>query len=262
MPTVLQLDLVAAGATWGPGGMRITAVEVGAPVVLLGEDPRVVEVVGRPAADGRSRDIVLRSRDGATHLRATLAPIDRGRVPAPDVSAAAVSLPGTVDDVYPPMFHGPACQVVAGFGRAGNALVTRLPAQLTRWAVGEQPGRLPSHLLELVLQTCGVWELAETGRMMRPSRIDEVVVRYAQQVITPETRVRVRPRSRRSQGERVFDGVALDGAGRELLRVRGYRPVDLGTPAATAATSRIRVALGSLPVHLPQPVPDDQGASR
>ncbi|BEP14080.1 hypothetical protein acdb102_23910 [Acidothermaceae bacterium B102] len=258
LPTALQLDVLAAGICWGSGGLRISAVQVEDPVTFADGAARALEVAGRAAGDGRSRDLVLRSGNGATHLRATVGPLDHGGdIPSSDGSVGQVHLPGAADLVYPPMFHGPAFQVIGRFGRQGAALVSQPPTELVRWDVHEHAGGLPTHLLELILQTCGVWELAETGRMMRPYRIDEVVVRRQS---TPTARVRVRARAGRGPGDRVFDGVALDESGHELVRVRGYRPVDLGGPTDGATTRRIRAALA--PSERPTQSPSDEGVTR
>jgi hypothetical protein len=258
LPTVLQLDVASAGTCWGSGGLRISGIQVEDPVTFPEDAARVLEVAGRAAADGRSRDLVLRSADGVTHLRATVGPLDHGGdVPSSDGSFRQVDLRGAADLVYPPMFHGPAFQVLDRFGPHRSGLVSQLASGLGRWHVHEYAGGLPTHLLELVLQTCGVWELAETGRMMRPHRIDEVVVRRQ-----PAERawVRVRPRGGRGPDDRVFDGVAFDAKGRELLRVRGYRPLDLGSPPDRASAGRLRAALD--PTARPVQSPSDEGVLR
>ena len=240
LPTVLQLDVLVAGTCWGAGGLRISAIEVEDPVVFLDGGPRALEVVGRAAADGRSRHLALRSSDGCPHLRATVSPVDRGADRSPHRPSHRPPLPGGPDLVYPPMFHGPAFQVIGRFGRDGAALVSRPAESLARWDIREHAGGLPTHLLELVLQTCGIWELAETGRMMRPYQIDEVMVKRqpAEGAV-----VRVRPRPGRAQDDRVFDGVAINESGREVLRINGYRPLDLGTPADDRSAQRLRTAL-------------------
>jgi len=52
------------------------------------------------------------------------------------------------------------------------------------------------------------------------------------------------PRPGTGEHERVFDGLAVGINGRVLLRMRGYRPADLGVAASTVVSRRITERIG------------------
>jgi hypothetical protein len=224
VPTVLQLDVLAVAALGIGTGLRATQVRVHDPVILDGS-PREVDVV-EPEAMSPS-DLELRSPAGTLHLAATLVMWSDGMTDALTAVATPTSeISGTPDLVYPPLFHGPAFQVIGAFGRQGDALVSRMHAGTSRLAIPGYCGAVPVAVLELVLQTCGVWELAESGRMMRPWTIDELVVPPGGAETDPTgARVVVTPRAGGSPDTRVFDATAIDVDGRVMLQLRGYRPV-------------------------------------
>jgi Polyketide synthase dehydratase len=248
LPTVVQLDLVA-GATRalrrGDSALRLSRIRVEAPVRLPDLSPRALTLMGRPSRGDQGWDLVLQGDGGVVHLRTSVGrPGEvRGELEPPPVA----DMPGTADLVYPPLFHGPAFRVIGRFGRCDAGLVA-LPAHGRKpWDVPGQGGALPTGLLELVLQTCGVWELAETGRMMRPAHIDEVVVPAHSSSPTcqdVDDLAHVTPRSVDSEAPRIFDAVVRDRAGRVRLQVRGYQPVALGTAVFAEASRRITERIG------------------
>jgi hypothetical protein len=252
LPTVVQLDLVA-GATRalrrGDSALRLSRIRVEAPVRFPDRSPRTLTLVGRPSRGEQGWDVVLQGDGGVAHLRTSVGRPGRGL--GSDLEPAqAGDLPGTPDLVYPPLFHGPAFRVIGRFGRLGEGLAARSAPGRQPWTVPGQVSALPTRLLELVLQTCGVWELAETGRMMRPARIDEVVVPAPQTSTSTSTRedvddeVRLSPRPAGTADARVFDAVVRDRTGRVRLQVRGYQPVALGTAVFAEASRRIAERIG------------------
>jgi hypothetical protein len=265
LPTVMQLDLVArrlttmtaAQQTAPPSaGLLFRGVRVGPPVQFTGPGPYRLDLLGEPGpASGHWRSakgFELRSAmSDAPHLTAHAERVSgpAGRLQA--TSGWAGDLPGGPDLIYPPFFHGPAFQVVGAFGRTGDGgLAARLAPGLAplRWGCG--PTVLRPRLLELLLQCCGLKELADTGRMMVPAAIESVHWRPESLAPIAETSVVAvaRPRSgaQPRQG-RVFDGQVVTPSGTVLLTVTGYQATDLGCPADRRHAARLTQCLASHP---------------
>jgi 4'-phosphopantetheinyl transferase len=140
-----------------------------------------MEPDGRAAASGASED-----PDGRRPLRAILTTIPPGPlkqprthftarvlaqpVPAPAPREAAGGVPWVFERIYPPLFHGPAFQVLR---RA-----TRLS-----WDSMEVEGRAPAPgipaqaaTLEGAFQALGLWGLAAAGVMALPERVQRVAL--------------------------------------------------------------------------------------
>lgn len=156
-------------------------------------------------------------------------------------------LPCGPDLVYPPFFHGPAFAVVSRFGRSAAGLTAQLASGLPplRWAAAQTV--LRPRLLELLLQCCGLWELADSGQMMIPAAIERVHWRPDSLTAGPgePAIARIVPRPGDGSGRRVFDGHVLAASGSILLTVTGYRVTNLGVPPDLAHAARLRRALAA-----------------
>ena len=129
-------------------------------------------------------------------------------------------------NIYRIYFHGPAYQVLERAWLNGNRVVGRMPVHLP---ANHQPEDLPvlmaPRLLELCLQTAGLWEIAGEGKMGLPLHIDEVrLYRQPEETDGPLHAV-VTPHA--DQG--TFDASVIDAAGACYLSMKGYRTVALGT---------------------------------
>jgi len=270
LPMVMQLDLVAretvartaAMAAGRPASIRLRDIQLGPPVRFGGPGARQLElecVVVLTESSGRAAlHCQLRSQgQDAPHLRAVAEradePARQAPLPVPNVGAA--DLPCGPDLVYPPFFHGPAFRVVGSFGRAGAGMAARLAPGLPPLCWGSQPTVLRPRLLELLMQCCGIQELAETGRMMVPAAIDAVHWHHGSLAIADEATGHdgkalavVTPRPGPPGHDRVFDGHVWTPAGTLLLTVTGYRTTDLGHPANRAHSSRLTCGLTTHPV--------------
>jgi len=262
LPTVMQLDLVARGlmattaaqqATRPQAGLLLRDIRVGPPVQFTGPGLYHLDLLSEPgpaSRQGRSaQGFELRSAIGdAPHLTAHAEHTSRpaGRL---GTCGFAGGLPGGPDLIYPPFFHGPTFQVVGSFGPAGDGgLAARLASGLPplRWGCG--PTVLRPRLLELLLQCCGIQELAGTGRMMVPAAIESVY--WHPESLTPEAetnavavaRPRAGPPPRHGQ---VFDGQVVTPSGTVLLTVTGYRAIDLGCPADLRQAARLAQRLAA-----------------
>jgi len=269
LPTVMQLDLVAretvartaAMAAGRPAAMRLRDIRLGAPVRFGGPGAQQLElecVVVLPELSGRAAlHCQLRSQgQDAPHLMAVAEPADEParQAPLPVPGVGAADLPCGPDLVYPPFFHGPAFRVVGSFGRAGAGMAATLAPGLPPLCWGSQPTVLRPRLLELLMQCCGIQELAETGRMMVPAAIDAVHWHHGSLAVADEatghdgramTVVAARPGP--PGCDRVFDGHVWMADGTLLLTVTGYQTTDLGHPPSSAHSSRLTCCLAAHP---------------
>ena len=280
LPTVMQLDLVAREllalaadqGTEQSAGMHLRDIRVGPPVRFSPPGTRQLELRCAPdpfAPPGNAATrCELRSPGyDAPHLTAVAVAEPGGapaqRVPAPDGWAA--DLRCGPDLVYPPYFHGPAFRVVGAFGRAGAGLAAALAPGLPPLGWGNGPTVLRPRLLELLMQCCGLHELADTGRMMIPDGIEAAHWHPGSLAPNPENTAHegtahensavtvVVPRPRRHERDRVFDGQVATPDGTPLLTVTGYRTVDLGRPADLAHAGRLTRCLASHCDPVPAP---------
>jgi hypothetical protein len=230
----------ALGDVPGSAGVAVRDVRVGPPV-LCGEAtpvPLDLRVLGGP----ETKSCQVTGPGGVVHFSAAVS-LGSGAIGLGAASPAGqVGMRVTSGSVYPPYFHGPTFQVIAGAALHEGILVAQLATALPplAWSTGSTVSS--PDLLELCLQACGLWELATTGRMMIPSAVDQVIVSPRPRAGTVEARVRARPAL--ADGSSVFDGVVVDGSGETLLRVEGYRTVDLGLRPELEHVARIRGALG------------------
>jgi hypothetical protein len=275
LPTVMQLDLVAralrAAGQEQAAGLLLRDVAVGPPVRFAPPGARDLDLLCTPEPSRGPEPAwrcELRSPGhDAPHL---VAVAGHAAGPPPWVPAAgawANCLSCGPDLVYPPFFHGPAFQVVGRFGREGGGLRAALAPGLPplSWVCG--PTVLRPRLLELLLQCCGLQELAETGRMMVPAGFEAVRWHLASLAADDRTSAVAvaRPRPRRVNSGRVFDGQVVTLAGEVLVTVTGYRTADLGQPARQAYAARLSRALDSQPEPGPRSADDltiPEGVSR
>ncbi len=137
-------------------------------------------------------------------------------------------------EVYRLYFHGPAYRVVGGAWRDGDSAVGRfapdLPAQHDP-AAG--PVFCGPRLVELCLQTAGLWEAGRYGRLALPLHIGRVSL-----LAEPaESAVLVAVVHPAGDG---FDAEVLDGSGRVVLRLADYRTVPLPAPLSDDVRDPIR----------------------
>jgi hypothetical protein len=265
LPTVMQLDLVAralqAGEREQLAGVLMRDITVGPPVRFDRPGPRDLDLLctPEPGRPGRAawRCELRGPGQGAPHL---VAVAENAAEPAPRSLAPGEWADGLCcgpELVYPPFFHGPAFRVVAAFGRAGHGLCAGLAPGLAPLSWGCGPTVLRPHLLELLVQCCGLFELAETGRMMVPASLE--AVRWHPGSLTaddgsgvlavawPRRRPRTRPGPRPQNPGRVFDGQVVTPAGMVLVTVTGYRTTDLGQDADLVHAARLTRCLATCP---------------
>jgi len=254
LPTVMQLDLAARGlrawtrsrpSTGTPAGVLMRGIRLGPPVRFDQPGTRDLDLVCTPApaltpGHGALRCELRSPGQLAPHLT-VIAERTAGSAPRLGLTGwtATPCGPGLV---YPPFFHGPAFQVVAGFGRAGAGLAASLASALPPVTWASEPTVLRPQLLELLLQCCGIHELARTGRMMVPAGIETVHWHPGSLAAGDGSMAMVRPRPGQPN---VFDGQVVTPGGTVLVTVDGYQTTELDRPPDLAPAARLARCLAS-----------------
>ncbi|HAL17456.1 MAG TPA: beta-ketoacyl synthase [Anaerolineaceae bacterium] len=124
-------------------------------------------------------------------------------------------------DIYQLYFHGPAFQVLEGVQRSGETVLGKLHRDTPAiTAEGEELVSTPV-LVELCMQTAGIWEAGSTGALALPSSIGELRLYH----ITPNGQpifASVTP-NHNAEGELSFDATVVDAKGRVYLELDNYR---------------------------------------
>jgi hypothetical protein len=131
------------------------------------------------------------------------------------------------EEVYQLYFHGPSFQVIEGVQRAQSGLLgkfsTKIPP-ITSQALSL--GSVPL-LIELCLQTAGIWEIGQTGEMSLPHSIRKIKL-YQQDVKGKAVFAQIQPHS--SSSGTSFNSRVLDSTGKVYLELQGYQTSTLPSP--------------------------------
>ncbi|HSP08096.1 MAG TPA: SDR family NAD(P)-dependent oxidoreductase, partial [Candidatus Dormibacteraeota bacterium] len=154
----------------------------------------------------------------AGRVRLSRLPAELGteRIPAPD--GPAIPAP----TIYQVLFHGPAYQVLAQEWVVGREAVGLMAADLPADHVPASPFVLAPRLIELCLQTAGIWELATSGRLALPLRVERIVASPAGALPAGVVRARAIARD-----DGAFDVVLADEGESVFVRLEGYHSVEL-----------------------------------
>jgi hypothetical protein len=155
---------------------------------------------------------------GRVYLQPVNVPVDIPMVQPPHWSGVYTV---KAADIYRLYFHGPAFQVLEGVQRSGDHVLGRMRSDLPPFT-SQSDSMLTSPLLvELILQTAGIWEAGSTGVMALPRSIARMTLHRPQTIEAP-LYAEVRPGSTK-KGELFFDARVLDGDGRLYLELEDYR---------------------------------------
>ena len=239
LPGVMGVESFAELALLPLPGWSVTAVEdmrFEAPFKFYRAAPRALTL--RATYRQVGDDLVAACRlVGTRQLRTSPDPIVTthftgrvrlSRVPAVLGTAAVPSPAGPAipaEAIYRVLFHGPAYQVLAEEYVAGRQAVGVLAADLPPDHVPESSRFVLSpRLIELCLQTAGIWELATAGRFALPLRLDRLVV--APGGADPAAAGAVTAAAT-ARADGAFDVQVVDADGRALVRLEGYHSVEL-----------------------------------
>ncbi len=150
-------------------------------------------------------------------------------VAKPRISAEAIVGAAQIYRIY---FHGPAYQVLEHAWWDGEHIIGEMAEQLpANHQPPDQPTLMAPRLIELCLQTAGIWEMGTTSRMGLPIHIQHVSPSnghakregrfYA--VVTPHP------------AKETFDAEVVDAGGNVYIRLDGYSTATL--PAGLDAES-------------------------
>jgi NAD(P)-dependent dehydrogenase (short-subunit alcohol dehydrogenase family)/acyl carrier protein len=171
---------------------------------------------------------------GTVHLKANRQDIDQ-LVTAPPSWNGKTTLGR--DEIYTLYFHGPAFQVIEGVQRDKEGLLGKLNSGLP--PITSQPVSLDTNpvLIELCLQTSGIWEIGKTGAMSLPKSIGHVRL-YRRETNGDPIFAQVQPLPS-DNGVR-FNSRVLDSKGRIYLELEDYRTSALPANFDGAALTPIR----------------------
>jgi len=175
-------------------------------------------------------DQMVRHFAGKVHLQ----PISE---PVPEISTSAPKWNGGYtlqdSDIYKLYFHGPSFQVLEGVVRSGGNMLGKLRKDLP--VITANPDRLNTAplLLELCLQTAGIWEIGLTGSLSLPHSIGKVQL-YRREVNNEPIFADVR--LEKEGEELVFFSQVVDSKGRVYLEMENYRTI--ATPASVDQSLR------------------------
>jgi hypothetical protein len=129
----------------------------------------------------------------------------------------------TVDSetIYRLYFHGPAFQVLDGVQRSGDHILGRLARNLPSMTSREHPMLSAPVLIELCLQTAGIWEIGATGVLSLPSSIERLDI-YESHIHGVPIYAEVNPIPD-SANRLSFDARVVDAEGRLYLELKNYR---------------------------------------
>jgi NADP-dependent 3-hydroxy acid dehydrogenase YdfG len=161
---------------------------------------------------------------GKVHLQPTQQPLQSVADAAPKWNGGYTLAD---KDIYKLYFHGPAFQVLEGVQREGSHIIGKLRKDLPPFT--SRPVNLDTTplLIELCLQTAGIWETGMTGTMSLPHTIGKVTL-YRH--VTNGVPVFARVKPRQTENGFSFNSQVIDAKGRVYLELENYRTVNLPRP--------------------------------
>lgn len=166
-------------------------------------------------------------------VRVGSTPPEAEHAPVPERHEEPVLRP---EDIYRAYFHGPAYQVVNAAWRSDGGDAARLtPGLPANHVPADAPTVLDPRLVELCFQTAGLYEIGHDGRYALPLHIDRLSGK-GRAAGTGEVYATAVP------GDAGFSCAVVDDAGDVVVRLEGYRTVEL--PDALA--DDVRAPLGAV----------------
>ncbi|MEW6650707.1 MAG: SDR family NAD(P)-dependent oxidoreductase, partial [Chloroflexota bacterium] len=173
---------------------------------------------------------------GKVHLSPAPEPIQKVTVEPPLWNGAYTV---TGDDIYRLYFHGPSFQVLEAVQRNGETVLGRMRPSLPEITGRDMPLVTTPILLELCLQTAGVWEAGATGALALPRSIGRLNL-FREKPNGGVIYAEVMPASQ-EDGSLRFDARVVDEKGNLYLEVRDYRTVPLPYSVDTALLKPMRL---------------------
>jgi hypothetical protein len=125
------------------------------------------------------------------------------------------------EEIYRLYFHGPAFQVLEGVQISGNTVLGKLKSHLPPFTSGGLELLSTPVLVELCLQTAGIWEAGKTGTLCLPRSIGNICL-YSTNLGGIPVYAEVTP-VKDADGQISFDARVMDAKGHLLLELHNYR---------------------------------------
>ena len=260
-------SLIVLGLGSSEAAYRVRTVEdvrFQAPLKFYRQEPRTLqwqayvtpqgsELVAYVALQSVRELKVKQSQQRTTHFtgRVHFAPIDPESERAqPTSRAPAWNGTATVgpEDIYRVYFHGPAFQVLGGVQAEGEQVTGKLRSDLLPIIEQAKRTAISPRLIELCLQTAGVWEIGKTGTLALPTAIERVILHAegsceerAQQNGDP-VYAQIKPVLAQND-EPSFDARVVDGQGNVYLELEGYRTARLPAPVDSELIAPLRAVI-------------------
>ncbi len=163
-------------------------------------------------------DKTMQHFSGKVHLRPIGTELNQPTMEPPVWNGAY-----TVDakDIYKLYFHGPSFQVLDGVQRSGETVLGKLHRNTPSITAEVQEMLTTPVLLELCMQTAGIWEAGATGVLALPSSIGELrlynLTPNGQPIFAAVTPIQD------AEGNFTFNASVVDAKGRIYLELDNYR---------------------------------------
>ncbi len=155
---------------------------------------------------------------GKVHLVPTNEPLGAGLVEPPHWNSEKSV---KKEDIYRLYFHGPAFQVLEGVERTNGTVVGKLQTGLPSFTANKQNLVSLPLLVELCLQTAGVYEIGATGALSLPQSIGSLTLHQLAMGVE-DLFAEVYPK-RDTDGRVYFDARVVDGKGTVYLEMHRYQ---------------------------------------
>jgi NAD(P)-dependent dehydrogenase (short-subunit alcohol dehydrogenase family) len=237
-----------------PQVVSIEDVRFQAPLKFYRSEPRPMTWHARvvPAGGGLLAEVSLESSRELTggnvqhtrHFsgRVHLAPQADKEAPSADPPKWNGAEPLTPEAIYRVYFHGPAFQVLGGVQSDGERVVGRFSQGLPPMTDQEAQTLVAPLLIELCLQTAGVWEIGKTGVLALPNAIECVRVHGLPANGEP-LYAEIAPRQGAAD-ELAFDARVMDESGTVYLELEGYRTARLPAPLPQEDAAPLQALVG------------------
>jgi acyl transferase domain-containing protein/NAD(P)-dependent dehydrogenase (short-subunit alcohol dehydrogenase family)/uncharacterized ubiquitin-like protein YukD len=208
---------------------------------LWEQDGLVVAVTLESASPSRlekDKDALVRHFSGRVNLSPAHQPMPESLSTPPIWNGSETVNGETIYELY---FHGPAFQVLEGVQKSGDQLLGKLRNNLPE--ITSRPVSLDTTpiLLELCLQTAGIWEIGLKGALSLPHSIGRVRL-YRREVNGVPVFAEVR-KSDNGHGLS-FSSRVVDANGRVYLEMEDYRTAETSLQIAEAQRAPLRRLVG------------------
>jgi hypothetical protein len=255
LPGVMAMEAFAEVARLVAPSRQVVSVDnvrFDAPLKFYRDEPRTVTIRAFVRRDDGTGDVVAdcvleadRVLPGSdqprttTHFSGTVRlSTERAHAAHDDRPTKEAAVRVQAPDVYAVFFHGPAYQVVGSAWRYDGGDVAALASDLPP---DTQPAEMPTltgpRLVELCFQAAGLWDIGREGRLALPLQVDRL------EVVVDPTTVTGQVFAFAHAEDGGFDCVAVDEGGAQVVRVHGYRTVDLPDPVPDALRAPIASAM-------------------